>query len=92
MHASRMVFCQATGDELQEPGATEYVRGGCTDKSFRSSSCSLICIDPDLDNVAGGHGLGKCENTQSDMYYCINGDLDNVDCTSGNGILFFAGK
>ena len=85
-------ICQATGEELQKPYATEFVRGACTDKLFRSSKCPLFCIDPDIDYVEGGMGLKKCANTDKDMYYCINDNKDDVDCENGEGVLYFAGK
>lgn len=85
-------LCQATGEELQKPGATEFVRGGCTDKTWRSSSCPSFCIENGVDNVGGGTGLSKCPNTDRDIYWCINKNYQSADCDTGVGLLFFPGK
>ncbi|PTB63350.1 hypothetical protein BBK36DRAFT_22627 [Trichoderma citrinoviride] len=87
-------ICQATGDELKKPGATEFVRGSCTDKTFRSSSCPSFCGTPDQDNVSGGEGMAKCTNTDQDLYWCINAAnlalQQNEDpCTDENAVVFF---
>ncbi|OHF04145.1 hypothetical protein CORC01_00484 [Colletotrichum orchidophilum] len=55
-------MCQATGKELSKDGATELVRGSCTDRSWRSSRCPLFCINPETDNVAGGIGVARITN------------------------------
>jgi hypothetical protein len=65
-------ICQATGEELEKPGATEFVRGGCTDKTWRSASCPLFCIDDGVDFLDGGNGIFKCGNKTEDLYFCIN--------------------
>ncbi|KAI5464245.1 hypothetical protein BGZ63DRAFT_401211 [Mariannaea sp. PMI_226] len=85
-------ICQATGDELQKEHATEYVRGSCTDRNWRSSACPLFCIDPDVDNVGGGEGIGKCSKTTEDMYWCVNLNQNAVDCDRKQNVLFFPGK
>ncbi|KAK4065545.1 hypothetical protein Trihar35433_7665 [Trichoderma harzianum] len=89
-------ICQATGDELQKPGASEFVRGSCTDKTFRSSSCPSFCGTPDVDNVGGGEGMEKCTNTKQDVYWCVN--QQNIDlsqnediCSDQNAVVFFPG-
>ncbi|KAK1963360.1 hypothetical protein LY78DRAFT_705221 [Colletotrichum sublineola] len=82
-------MCQATGKELQKGGATELVRGACTDRSWRSSSCPLFCINPETDNVAGGIGVAKCQGTVEELYYCINTGQDRVNCTAKQNFLFF---
>ncbi|KZL69274.1 hypothetical protein CI238_09089 [Colletotrichum incanum] len=85
-------MCQATGKELQKGGATELVRGACTDRSWRSSSCPLFCINPETDNVAGGIGIAKCQGTTEELYYCINSVQDGVNCTAKQNVLFFQGN
>ncbi|KAK1997244.1 hypothetical protein LX36DRAFT_636529 [Colletotrichum falcatum] len=85
-------MCQATGRELQKGGATELVRGACTDRSWRSSSCPLFCINPETDNVAGGIGVGKCQGAVEELYYCINAVQDRVNCTAKQNVLFFQRK
>lgn len=85
-------ICQATGDEARKPGATEYVRGGCTDKTWRSSSCPLFCIDEDADLLDGGNGIWKCDNTNDDLYFCINSrSAKEASCEKRTNVLFFAG-
>lgn len=85
-------MCQATGSELQKDGATELVRGACTDRSWRSSSCPLFCINPETDNVGGGIGVAKCQGTTQELYYCINSVQDQVNCTAKQNVLFFQRK
>ncbi|KAK1687297.1 hypothetical protein BDP55DRAFT_90288 [Colletotrichum godetiae] len=82
-------MCEATGKELSKDGATELVRGSCTDRSWRSSSCPLFCINPETDNVGGGIGVAKCEGTAEELYYCINSVMDTVNCTAKKNVLFF---
>ncbi|KAF5501652.1 hypothetical protein CGCS363_v007380 [Colletotrichum siamense] len=82
-------MCQATGSELQKDSATELVRGSCTDKPWRSSSCPLFSINPETDNVGGGIGVAKCQNTEQELYYCINAVQDQVNCTAKQNVLFF---
>lgn len=85
-------ICMATGDELKKAGATNYIRGSCTDQSWRSSECPQFCIDPNVDNLTGGNGIGKCLNTTQDMYYCINtGNTDN-NCSASQNPLIFQGQ
>ncbi|KXH63105.1 hypothetical protein CSAL01_11072 [Colletotrichum salicis] len=85
-------MCEATGKELSKDGATELVRGSCTDPSWRSSSCPLFCINPETDNVGGGIGVSKCEGTAEELYYCINSVMDTVNCTAKKNVLFFQRK
>ena len=81
----------ATGDELKKAGATKYVRGSCTDQSWRSSECPQFCIDPNVDNLTGGNGIGKCLGTTQDMYYCTGtGNTDN-NCSASQNPLIFQG-
>ncbi|KAH7305937.1 hypothetical protein B0I35DRAFT_443545 [Stachybotrys elegans] len=79
-------ICQATGAELQRPGATEYVRGSCTDESWRSGSCPSFCVNPNYDFLAGGNGIGRCEN-DSLLFYCINSQ--ETDCQRERNVLVF---
>lgn len=82
--------CKATGDELQKPGASTYVRGSCTDSNWRSSYCPSFCVNPQYDNVAGGEGMGLCEDTSRVLFYCIDGL--SVNCTSEENVLLFVGE
>lgn len=82
----------ATGDELEKANATKYIRGSCTDQRWRSSECPLFCIDPDVNDLTGGNGIGKCLGTTQDMYYCIDtGNTDN-NCSASQNPLIFQGQ
>lgn len=88
-------ICIATGDEIEKPGASTYVRGSCTDKNWRSSSCPSFCINgeaPNYDLLSGGMGIEKCANTTEDMYYCIDSGMEDVDCGEKKGVLSFQGQ
>ncbi|KAH0493444.1 hypothetical protein TgHK011_000112 [Trichoderma gracile] len=89
-------ICQATGDELKKPGASEFVRGSCTDKTFRSSACPSFCGTPGQDNVGGGEGMAKCDNTKQDLYWCINAanialQEKEDPCGDQDAVVFFPG-
>jgi len=49
-------------------------------------------MDPAIDNVGGGEGIAKCENTDQDLYWCIDGKHDESTCDTKDGVLFFPGK
>lgn len=82
-------ICKATGKELQKSDATIFVRGSCTDKTWRSSKCPLFCIDQ---NNGGGAGIMQCQNTLEDLFYCAGLDSSRVDCSAKKGVLFFQRK
>ena len=82
-------ICAATGKEIQKPGATLYVRGSCTDKTWRSGDCPLFCLNPQYDDVGGGEGIGKCPG-ENQLYYCI--DSQPVNCSADKNVLIFEGK
>ncbi|KAK6844144.1 hypothetical protein PG995_014254 [Apiospora arundinis] len=87
-------ICKASGDEIQRPGASLYVRGSCTDKLWRSSSCPNFCVDtaaPNFDFTSGGNGMDRCPSKTEDMYYCINHNVGNVDCEKKLNIVSFRG-
>ncbi|KXX77126.1 hypothetical protein MMYC01_205230 [Madurella mycetomatis] len=86
-------ICQATGEELQAPDASEFVRGACTDREWRSSSCPLFCIEEDVDFLDGGNGIFKCGNTTEDLYFCINTRTveETGICEERRNVLFFPG-
>lgn len=81
----------ATGDELEKAGATKYIRGSCTDQSWRSSECPQFCIDPN-DDLTGGNGIGKCLGTTQDMYYCIGTSNTDNNCSASQNPLIFQGQ
>ena len=83
-------MCMATGKELQKAGATRFVRGSCTDKSWRSGNCPNFCADPEKDNTGGGMGISQCPGTYK-MFYCIDSAMDQVDCDKQQNVLVFQG-
>lgn len=83
-------MCMSTGNELQKKGATEYVRGSCTDKSWRSGDCPNFCVDPKVANTGGGTGIAMCPGRGDKVFFCI--DLAEHDCDTNDNILFFNGK
>ncbi|KAL1837002.1 hypothetical protein VTJ49DRAFT_4405 [Mycothermus thermophilus] len=85
-------ICMATGAELQKPGASKYVRGACTDPTWRSSNCPLFCIEEGVDFLDGGNGIQKCEGRSDDTYYCVNANsATEASCVDGRKLLFFPG-
>ncbi|KAL2267154.1 hypothetical protein VTJ83DRAFT_4431 [Remersonia thermophila] len=85
-------ICMATGAELQKPGASRYVRGACTDPTWRSSHCPLFCIEEGVDFLDGGNGIQKCEGRSDDTYYCVNkNSATEASCAEGRKLLFFPG-
>ena len=84
-------ICMATGDEIKKQGASLYVRGSCTDQSWRSSNCPQFCINSD-DLLSGGMGIAKCSNETIDEYYCIDTDDNTVSCDSETNVIVFQGK
>jgi len=89
--SSSFFLCQATGDMLKSPGASEYVRGSCTDKTWRSSNCPNVCVDPKRDFVAGGNGVAACPNS-AEKFYCISGGLGPENCTTNFNIIDFLSR
>lgn len=86
-------ICQATGLEQGGPDASEFVRGACTDQSWRNSNCPLFCIEEGVDFLPGGNGIAKCDNdTGDDTYYCINvRSSGQATCQDRAKVLFFPG-
>src|SRR5271168_3571089 len=84
-------ICMATGDEAQKPDASLYVRGSCTDQSWKDASCPLFCIGSD-DLLSGGMGIAKCPNTTLDEYYCIDSGDSSVNCAAQFNVFEFPGN
>lgn len=85
-------ICQATGEEQGSRDASEFVRGSCTDESWRNSNCPLFCIEDGVDFLAGGNGIAKCDNMSDDVYYCINSESSGqATCEDRDRRLFFPG-
>ncbi|KAK1759938.1 hypothetical protein QBC47DRAFT_117571 [Echria macrotheca] len=90
-HSSSFFLCQATGDEFQKPGGSQFVRGSCTDKSWRSSNCPNVCVDPNRDNIGGGNGVAACPRSDA-LFYCISTGLGVENCTTGFNLIDFFGE
>src|ERR1700710_1323882 len=63
-------ICMRNEETIDANSQNTYVRGSCTDSSWKSSFCPNFCVDPERDDVAGGEGMGKCLGTSLDMYFC----------------------
>lgn len=78
--------CMATNLVPQVEGVyvSEYTRGSCTGKGWRSVNCPSFCVNdksPKFDLVSGGMGMARCDNnTSADVYYCIDQNTPNVNC------------
>lgn len=90
-------LCKLT-EHVPNPASdqSEWVRGSCTDRSWKSPNCPNFCVTPSNgDNASGGMGVEKCSVAQ-DRYYCINNQtlpLNTSDiCTSSLYFFQFAGK
>ena len=83
-------ICVPTGLEKQIPNAAKYVRGSCTDKTWRSGDCPNFCVNPAHgDTLDGGIGMARCPGNR-DMYYCMDGWP--FDCVKGDNVLSFSGR
>jgi hypothetical protein len=71
-----------------------YVRGSCTDQSWRSGYCPNFCIHgnaPWNDSMNKPQHMSKCENTSEDMYYCDDDNVQAVDCSNHSAVVSFVG-
>ena len=89
--SSQYYLCMSTGDEIQKNGSSSFVRGSCTDSSWRSGNCPTVCVDPDQDNVSGGNGVAQCPDSDSE-YYCISSGVSEDNCSTGDDLIDFAGE
>ncbi|QKX53207.1 uncharacterized protein TRUGW13939_00283 [Talaromyces rugulosus] len=72
-----------------------YVRGSCTDKTWRSGNCPNFCVHdtaPWNDSLNKPQHLGKCENTSEDLYYCEDDNVQAVDCAKHSAVVSFVGQ
>ncbi|OJD14218.1 hypothetical protein ACJ73_09105 [Blastomyces percursus] len=73
-----------------------YIRGSCTDKSWRAGQCPAFCIrggKPWNDTLGGVQPMRKCENTDEDLYYCVDDNVGAVDCDAKNdAVVSFVGQ
>jgi len=82
-------ICIATGLERQLPNEVLYVRGSCTDKTWRSGNCPNFCVNPaNNDKLDGGIGMQQCPGLLS-SFYCMDGAP--FDCKSGENVVSFQG-
>jgi hypothetical protein len=89
--SSQYYLCKSTGDEIQKSGASTYVRGSCTDETWRSGNCPSVCVDPNRDDVSGGNGVAQCPNSDTE-FYCISSGLGVSNCSTGYQLIDFAGE
>jgi hypothetical protein len=85
-------LCQSTLDDVARAGAPEFVRGACTDGTWRSSNCPLFCVTDGVDFLDGDNGLLKCPGTDEDVYFCLNRrSRTDSSCEERKNVLIFAG-
>ncbi|KAI9742639.1 MAG: hypothetical protein M1818_003780 [Claussenomyces sp. TS43310] len=77
--------CEHTGAVGSGNGDT-WVRGGCTDQSWKSSACPNFCL---TGYESTSSGMEQCSSNTTDIYCCAS-DV-NCDCGSGVGGVNFAG-
>jgi hypothetical protein len=88
-------ICMQSNDSIEAQSFSSYVRGSCTDQTWRSSYCPNFCVNanaPYSDDTAGGEGMAKCPNTTIDMYYCVDFDQSAVNCETRQNVVIFQGK
>jgi hypothetical protein len=88
-------ICMKSNNPLAASSSSTYVRGSCTDQTWRSSFCPNFCVNPNApfqDDIAGGEGMARCPDTTIDMYYGVDFDTSAVNCTSQQNVIKFEGK
>ena len=67
------------------PNATnKYVRGSCTDQTWRAANCPSFCVNPNApwkDDTGGGEGMALCSGT-ANTFYCVDFNDNAVDCAA----------
>ena len=85
-------LCQATGDDVARPGVPQFVRGACTDGTWRSTNCPQFCMTDGVDFLDGENGVLQCRNTTDDVYFCLNSrSRTDSSCDERRNVLVFAG-
>ncbi|KAM7187628.1 hypothetical protein V8F20_010912 [Naviculisporaceae sp. PSN 640] len=79
-HESSFFLCQNTNSSTDD--FSGFVRGSCTDKSWRSSNCPNVCVDEYRDNVSGGHSVFFCPDSDV-LLYCAREGLGDEACDGG---------
>lgn len=80
-------LCMVTPHVDLSPENITYVRGSCTDMSWKSSNCPNYCVRGDApygDYLNGAQGLVKCKDT-GPYYYCA--DAVGGNCTAQEDII-----
>jgi len=81
-------ICMATSLTIHRNDTQTYVRGSCTDESWRSGNCPNFCVqgdDPWYDNMSGGEGMIICPGSTSD-FYCYDYNVGEVSCKDQNNL------
>lgn len=72
--------CMATE---QTPNATaSFVRGSCTDDTWRDKNCPNFCLndnDPNDDTTGGAQDMDLCDGSNW-AWYCLDNNVDAVSC------------
>jgi len=83
-------MCMATPQQLEaDHGLAPYVRGSCTDKTWRDGNCPNFCVNGDApvnDLLSGGMGMMKCQGTDEQVFYCVDGNMETVDCAAQKNV------
>jgi hypothetical protein len=76
------------------PGQSTYVRGSCTDRTWRDPNCPSFCLNPSHDDpFNAAKGVAKCDAVgNQDMYYCLDNATASVNCASTQNVLLFSGE
>lgn len=88
-------LCMATGSDIQSPTMkSTYVRGTCTDKSWRSGNCPNFCVNKQVDRLGQGMPIESCDEDDADgdhdVYYCVN--KQEKSCKNEWNVLVFEGE
>ena len=77
---------------LDDPGGLgiSYVRGGCTDKSWKSEACPAFC-GSENDTVDKGSGvmMFPCNGDASDTFCCVPTGSSTCNCTTAAEVIRF---
>ncbi|KAM5380907.1 hypothetical protein ACJZ2D_003216 [Fusarium nematophilum] len=80
-------MCQSSEDQLEDPGATEFVRGSCDDQQWKSANCPNYCVE---NNPSGGAGIVKCQG-YTNRFYCTGIGANASRCDDDQEHLSFPG-
>jgi hypothetical protein len=85
-------ICMATQIVPHFNETAMYVRGSCTDETWRDRNCPSFCVDGDApcwDSLSSGEGMGLCPGTLN-TYYCLNYNQQAVSCDKLENIALHA--